>query len=158
MLKYFKKKEEVKEFKPNMLSKILNVLPFIPLAMLLLAMLSAKMNKGDGIADQDITAAELVAHVQPIVGIDYGGIMYTSIEAVDNTIVFNMAATTVEVSEGLKFAVKMDPGGLDALVIQSMRRTGASQGIRDNMINFRLKVYDISGNLLLNNFISYNKF
>ena len=38
-LNIFKKKEVKKEFKPNTLSKVLNVLPFIPLALLLLSLL-----------------------------------------------------------------------------------------------------------------------
>ena len=93
-----------------------------------------------------------------MVGIDFGGIMYTSVEAVDSTTIFNLSATTVEVSEGLRIAVMQNPEAFDQLLIQAMRRTGAAQGIRDNKINLRLKVYDISGNLLLNNFLSYNKF
>lgn len=44
MLKLFKKKkEEKKVFEPNTLSKVLNVLPFLPLALLLLAILLSKL-------------------------------------------------------------------------------------------------------------------
>ena len=98
MLKYFKKKEEVKEFKPNTLSKVLSVLPFIPLLLLILAMISSKISESEYTftdeiveVEQQITAADLAGAVQFLVGIDYGGVMYTSIEGVDDTVIFSMA-------------------------------------------------------------------
>ena len=48
---FFKKKKEVKKFVPNQMSKVLNVLPFIPIVLLALMMLFGGKSEGDAIVD-----------------------------------------------------------------------------------------------------------
>lgn len=49
---FFKKKKEVKKFVPNQMSKVLNVLPFIPIVLLALMMLFGGVkSEGDAIVD-----------------------------------------------------------------------------------------------------------
>ena len=59
---FFKKKKEMKVYKPNTLTKVLNVLPFIPIVLLLLALLASKLNPVEGDAITDTT--ELVQGVE----------------------------------------------------------------------------------------------
>ena len=49
---FFNKKKEVKKFEPNTLSKVLNVLVYVPVALMLLAIGASLFNpKGDAIVD-----------------------------------------------------------------------------------------------------------
>lgn len=96
MLNIFKKKKEVKKvYVPNTLSKILNVLPFIPLTLLLLTFLFADK--------KDNSVEQLQDTINEVTAVDGDNIVdedqYTGFRMVDaNTYVSYSGKTTVKLT------------------------------------------------------------
>ena len=139
---FFKKKKEIKEvYKPNSLQKVLNVLPFIPIALLLLALLAAKLNPIEGDAITDTT--ELVQGIQAPDGFynlgdtfySYDGKLVISVSNVMPAIPYGYVVQGSEnlnmVGIDIKFEMYSDQSFSNLLIVAD-----ASNGLKRKVISF----------------------